>query len=244
MNCLVCQKLLDQWTPFCADHAPECNSNLYNCKTAIFVGNLLISDVILAKLVFHYKIIRWWVGTDVWLLYAWPPGRGKLSILWHRIKYWLLDRFVDENWLTSIHLKDEFEEFCNGKKAVVRWHIQGMLTEKLPKKPDSKISIAYYHPKENTIFQREVYGIDLIERLMPLYPEVNWIRLDGTKNMREIFPILTAYLRPTRHDGRSRLLAECQIQDIPYYWSGHGQPSIAEMKRFVDNIILKTHGNI
>ena len=33
------------------------------------------------------------------------------------------------------------------------------------------------------------------------------------------YPFVDFYLRPNRHDGPSRIRMECDINDIPYYWT-------------------------
>ena len=56
---------------------------------------------------------------------------------------------------------------------------------------------------------------------------INFIVVDGSRNMKDVFPVVDFYLRPNRHDGASRLRRECEIQEIPYYWTRR-DPSVKE----------------
>ena len=47
--------------------------------------------------------------------------------------------------------------------------------------------------------------------------------------MEEVFPIIDLYIHPNRHDGYSRLIRECDIQNIPYYWT-HENPNYNQLK--------------
>ena len=234
MNCLICQKSLDDFTPLCSKHAPVWGQSLHIGNMIIVVGELGLLDALLVKIMGR-KLIRWWVGTDVLLLREFPIGRGKLSVFKHRLLYHLTKIFVFENWITAGRLKDEFIS-CGGKRAVVRYHIRGMLTEKVIKIKHEGINIAWYATNSSKAV-RWKYGVDLIEKLMLLFYDVNWIRLDGTLDMKEVYPYLDGYIRPSRHDGRPRLVIECQIQGIPYYYSEDGNPDLEEMSNFVERVI-------
>jgi hypothetical protein len=48
---------------------------------------------------------------------------------------------------------------------------------------------------------------------------MNFIKVDGSQDMSKIYPITDFYLRPNRHDGSSRMIRECEINEIPYYHS-------------------------
>lgn len=236
MNCLVCQKdTLDDITPLCADHAPAWGKCRHLGKTTIIPGDIKLLDVIAIKLM-RRKLIRWWLGSDIWLLYSFPRGRGKLSVLRHRLKYHLTKNFVDENWLDSEKLLEEFVSI-GGERAIVRYHVRGMLTEKVKRIEHEGINIAYYWPKDSGEYQEEVYGVDMVKKLIYFYPQVNWLRLDGTLNMREIYPTLDGYIRPNRHDGGSRLIRECKLNGIPYYRSEDGKPDLDDMCDFVEWLI-------
>jgi glycosyltransferase involved in cell wall biosynthesis len=237
MNCLICQKHLDGYTPLCSEHAPAWGQSLHIDDTTIIPGGLGVFDALLIKLMGR-RLVRWWLGTDVWLLWAFPKGRGRLSVIKHRLKYHLTKFLVTENWVTSEILEEELIA-CHVRRTKVRYHIRGMLTEKIKKIPHDLVNIAYYYPKNSGDFQRYVYGIDLIEKLelMFPYPIVNWIPLDGKFTMREVYSIVDAVVRPSRHDGRPRILEECKLNSIPYYWSESGTPDLDSMSEFVTKVI-------
>lgn len=239
MNCLICQKPLDDFTPLCNEHAPAWGQSLHIGNTTIIAGELGLLDALLIKLMGR-KLVRWWLGTDVWLLWAFPKGRGKFSVLKHRLKYYLTKFFVSENWVTAEKLRDEFVA-CGGKRASVKYHIKGMLTEKVKKIAHDLVNIAYYCPKDSGESYRYKYGLDLIEKLelMFPYPIVNWIPLDGKFRMSEIYTIIDAMIRPSRHDGRPRMIEECKINSIPYYYSEDREPNLEDMSNFVQETIDK-----
>lgn len=245
MNCIICKKSLDDYTPLCADHAPAWGESVSAEKTTVTVGELRLLDVLVLKLMGH-KIIRWWVGTDVWLLFAFPRGRGKLSVIKHRLIYHLTKFFVSENWLTSERLKDEFIS-CGGQKSVVRYYISGVITEKVEKVAHSEVNIAYYLPKPGGESQKFTYGFDLIYKLAELFPEVTWCMLDGSfskSDMKAIYSILDGCVRPNRHDGRPRILEECKINSIPFYHSADGRPDLDEMVKFVRSVIWRKQNSM
>ncbi len=239
MNCLVCEKPLDGFTPLCGEHAPAWGESLSCYNLTIFVGELNLFSALLVRIMGR-KLIRWWVGSDVLLLHEFPPGRGKLSVFRHRLLYHLTKLFVTENWITAERLRDEFEA-CGGKKAFVRYHIEGMLMKKVVKIKHEGVNVAWYVTNSSKS-ARWKYGVDLVEELMLRFYDVNWIKLDGTLDMREVFPYLDAYIRPSRHDGRPRLVIECQTQGIPYYWSENGEPDLDEMFEFVKKIVDEKNG--
>jgi hypothetical protein len=57
--------------------------------------------------------------------------------------------------------------------------------------------------------------------------------------MSEIYSIVDAIVRPSRHDGRPRIIEECKINGILYYYSEDGQPDLEDMSNFVQEIIDK-----
>lgn len=180
------------------------------------------------------RIIRWWIGSDVLLLRMFPPGRGKFSVLRHRLKTWLTEPFIDEHWIYGEQLFKEFKQVRNSRKASLR--LCRAPIESVVKVPHEGVSIAYYQPKDD-VFSRWVYGIDLIEILVKRYPQVSWIKLDGTLNPKYFFQSLSGYLRPSRSDGHPRLIAECRENSIPTYWSENRQPNIDEMSKFVESLL-------
>lgn len=241
MNCLVCQKNLDEFTPFCSDHAPAWGKCLRINGMAIFPGELSVISAIVAKFILRQKLVRWWLGSDVFILLTFPPGRGKLSLLRYRFKHFVTKRLVDANWFDSKRLLIEYTEKFKCRNPQEKHHILNMLTEKVSKRKHEGINIAYYWPKKSNQYYEYLYGIDLIEKLILLYPEAHWLRLNGALKpqveMKMFLPIVDAYIRPSRHDGGSRLVRECRLNDIPVYWSEDGKPTLKEICKFVETII-------
>lgn len=216
----------------CLQRTPQWGRHIELEDKAIFIGEIPVNRMLNAWR--KKKIIRWWVGSDVLLLRMFPPGRGKLSVLKHRFKTWLIEPFIDEHWIYGQQLFREFKQVWSSRKAQLRLCRSSI--ESVARIPSETVNIAYYHPKDD-VFSRWVYGIDLIEKLITLYPQVNWIKLDGTLNPKYFFQSLNGYLRPSRSDGMSRIVEECKIHSVPYYWSENREPNIAEMSKFVESLL-------
>ncbi len=238
MSCLICRKQLDDYTPLCADHAPAWGKCLRINGMAIFAGELGILDAVITRLFFRQRLVRWWLGSDVWLLWAFPYGRGKFTVMRTRIKHFITKFFVDENWFDSERLLREYTGKFGMRRCTEKHHIRGMFCNKIEKIPhDGALNVAFYWPKNCSDYQCELYGINLIQQLVAFYQQVNWIALDGSRDMRKIYPMLDAYIRPTRHDGGSRLIRECRLNEIPFYWSEDGKPDLDAMCKFVEKIM-------
>lgn len=187
--------------------------------------------------------IRWWLGSDVFCLMLCPPGRGMLSIFLHRLFVVVSEPFFDEHWVDSQDLKDELKSIAlidENKPILVEPHI-GKNFKVFEKKKHDGINIAYYHPRTNTRYQCWLYGVDIVEKLRARYSELNWIRLDGTADMSKILPILDIYIRPNRHDGRSRLKEECRLNQIPVIWTNQLNPNLAEICASLDELLKNSH---
>lgn len=216
----------------CLNLTPQWGKHFEVEDKTVFVGDIPIKQML--KVWRKKKVVRWWIGSDVLLLRTFPPGRGKLSVLKHRLKAWLTEPFINEHWIYGERLLEEFKQTWSLRKASLR--LCSAPIEQVVKVPHDGVNIGYYHPRDDT-YARWVYGIDLIENLMPCYPEVNWIKLDGTLNPKYFFQLLNGYLRPTRYDGWPRLCQECRINDIPFYWSENRQPNLAELCEFVESLL-------
>jgi len=165
-----------------------------------------------------------WTGSDVLYMMRFPPYirlRFKMKILAMRVVAMIIQPFIQENYVDHELLKDELETV--GFKNIKVFNDQLKYTEPFEKKPHKEFNILYYYPKgkKNKRFIRWLYGMDIIERLRSTIksPRVKWIMVDGSQNMENVFPVIDFYVRPTRHDGASRLRQECKINNIPYYWS-------------------------
>jgi hypothetical protein len=216
----------------CLSYTPQFGNILNFPNQIVFVGE--IDTILMLKNWKRKKIIRFWIGSDVLLLRMFPPGRGKLSVLKHRLKVWLTEPFIDEHWVYGNQLFKEFKEVWSDRKAQLR--LCRASIDPVVRVPSETVNVAYYHPRDD-IFARWVYGIDFIERLMLLYPQVNWIKLDGTLNPKYFFQALTGHIRPSRSDGHPRLIEECKVHGIPFYWSENCLPDLEEMSKFVESLL-------
>lgn len=187
-----------------------------------------------------------WTGTDVMRLNN--TYKRKLLKRPYWILFRLIVRFFDmtmiEGHTTNCEwLREELLEFGFKKKIEIQ------LTplkhpEWYQKVPHTLFNVLYYKPPQPDIkFRDWVYGVDLIQRLRKEYMKtIQFISVDGEDDMKRIYPLIDMYLRPNRHDGYSRMVRECDIQGIPYYWS-HKDPDYDEMKKILDDEIEKKHNS-
>ncbi|KKM64873.1 hypothetical protein LCGC14_1496960 [marine sediment metagenome] len=181
-----------------------------------------------------------WTGTDVLML----NNRRKRKLL--KRPYWiafrLLVKFLDmtiiEGHLTNCELlKKELIEF--GFKKPIEIQLTPLKhNEKYKKTPHETFNVLYYAPEQSDQkFIDWLYGLDLIRRLEKQYSHpVQFVSVDGKDDMERIYPKIDMYIRPNRHDGFSRMVRECEIQEIPYYWSQEN-PVYYKMKFKLDEII-------
>ena len=184
-----------------------------------------------------------WTGTDVFMLNNWRKRKLLKRPYWivFRILVKFLDRTMIEGHVTNSELlKKELEEFGFKKK------IELMLTPlnhifKYPKAEHTPFNVLYYKPPRSDLkFRDWLYGIDLIERLRKEYSyPVLFTSVDGGDDMSRIYPLIDFYVRPNRHDGNSRMTRECDVQEIPYYWSNEN-PDYDEMKKALNEAIKKS----
>lgn len=169
---------------------------------------------------FRYKkVIKWWIGTDALTMATYPPGdfRWHVRIFFRRIWYRIIESFIYQHWFVAEHLANSIRVAENKKYLVVDPPI---IATKIKKKKHDGFNVLYYFPSitKNIKFKKWLYGFDIFEYTREqLFPQLNYIVVDGSQNMTEIYPIVDFYLRPTRHDGHSRMIDECQINNIPYY---------------------------
>ena len=138
--------------------------------------------------------------------------------------------FVEEHYVDHKLLK--YHLIQKGYKNIRVYPDRIKHNKPYPKKQHEGFNILFYCPegKKNKKFIRWLYGIDIYEQLKKELNDVNWLVVSGSSDMSEIYPITDFYLRPTRHDGASRMRQECEIQDIPYYWSQEN-PDIEEIRK-------------
>jgi len=189
-------------------------------------------------------IYKHWLGTDALKLTTYPPGKfsWRFRIFAERILWRLLEPLIDQHSVVHPRLSKYLIKFGISDDKISIKMDKGNCDYCI--KPCKKIkhegiNIAFYYPGDrgNRKFKRWVYGMDVIEELIRIFPKINWIHLDGTKDMCRIYPTLDAYIRPSRHDGMPRMILECQILNIPYYWDEKFNPSVGEVYTFVERVI-------
>ena len=163
-----------------------------------------------------------WTGTDSLMLLDVSRQPLKKKIYWiiFRVLARIIDVFADEHYCDSENVADNVRKFGMKKKISV---VPDKLnhTDKYPKIDHDGFNVIYYLPNCNKDkkFKEWLYGYDVFKKISSTMPYVNFVILDGTNNMEEIYPLTDFYLRPNRHDGASRMVQECKIQQIPYYHS-------------------------
>ena len=161
-----------------------------------------------------------WTGTDSLMLldYSKRPLSIKIWFWFFRRAIRILERFVSHHLVNSSLVEKNLLTF-KVKKPIEYIETPLKYTKKLPKIPHEGINILYYMPKGFDVkFKKWLYGYDIFLNLQDKI-DANWIVVDGSQDLAEIYPIVDFYLRPNRHDGNSRLIRECDIQNIPYYYS-------------------------
>lgn len=116
------------------------------------------------------------------------------------------------------------------------------LVGKIKKERSKRFTILYYLPKHaqnlgGQKYLKWLYGYDVWENvntmLVRMTPTMEWkiklIVVDGTADMNEVWKTVDFYVRPTRHDGQSRMILECEENNIPYYFEPNGNPSVIDI---------------
>lgn len=161
-----------------------------------------------------------WTGTDSLMLVDYSMRKWKKKPYWFVFRWLIriLDFFIECHYCDSVNVADNVRKFGTRKQVKV-FHDKVNYSNKFTKIPHKWFNVIYYNPKSRTDkqFTRWLYGIDIIEKVKEKLPNINFVELDGTKDMSEVYPIADFCLRPNRHDGASRMIQECRINEIPYY---------------------------
>ena len=145
-----------------------------------------------------------------------------------RILVRVLDFFIEGHYCDAENVADNVKKFGT-RKSVKVFHDRVNYPVKFEKKQHDGFNVIYYNPKsrKDKQFVRWLYGLDIIQEVEKRLPGINFIELDGTKDMSVIYPITDFMIRPNRHDGASRIRQECDINEIPYYWT-NSNPSVID----------------
>ena len=207
-----------------------------DAKEFIWNGKLIIKErQVRLKDLFRPNVIKWWIGTDALTLIKYPPGSltWYIRIFFRRIWYRFVHRYV-EHWVVSENIGNEIEQFGIKEYEIV----QPNPAHKVVRRKHFGINILYYYPdkKKNKRFNEWVYGKDVFDKVQKHCLGVNWIVLDGNKDIIEAYEIADGVIRPNRHDGMPRMILECQAMGIPYYWSTNFMPQIDEIIEFIETL--------
>lgn len=175
-----------------------------------------------------------WTGSDVLFLIKYPPSKKRkyIYMFCYRIFAKILDFFAQEHYVVSSHLVKELSTVV--KKPIKVLPDPPLFTKKVQKIGHPTFNVMYYRPKTNNqIFTDWVYGYDIIQEVKKEV-DADFVELDGTFDMEEVYAETDFYLRPNRHDGNPRMVMECAINNIPYYWTYENpnkEDIIREIKR-------------
>ncbi len=244
-SCLKCGTATNHFV-FCEDCTPHYGqavtvyeNNLKKYLT-LFIGSIPFFSVIASRLSGHLPV-KWWMGTDALTMWAMPPGKSKTLVLLHRIKMRLLKPLIFQHWVTGPRLLEDLEKSGTLKMdevLVAYW--PGKYHTISEKKQHDGFNILYYDPLD-TEFQRWKYGIDIIAKIKEQVSDVNWIKADGTQDMKELYTITDLYIRPSRHDGEPRINVECKVNRIPVIYSEDGNPSVEQFVKEINLIKKNRH---
>jgi len=173
-----------------------------------------------------------WTGSDVLFATSFPKHSRKIKyvyMLGMRLFAKLADKFVQKHVVVSEHLIKELTPLRLKKPIEVR-NNPVFYPEPFEKKKHRTFNLIYYYPgdKKNRPFNRWLYGYDIMLTIKEMFPKINIIVIDGSLNMKWVYPFADFCARPNRHDGDSRMIRECQINNIPYYHSKEN-PSLKEL---------------
>lgn len=165
------------------------------------------------------KII--WTGTDSLFLVKFPKAQSlrKLPyIMALRIFAKLSDVFTQEHYVCGELVAKNIKKF-GMKKKIVFFHDLIKYLDKYEKQDHDGFNILYYIPNLKR-FNRWLYGYDEFSKIKEalIDYDINFIVVDGSLDMAEIYPIIDLYLRPHNHDGQPRIIDECINNEIPFIW--------------------------
>jgi len=146
-----------------------------------------------------------------------------------------MEYFIEAHYCDSENIKDNLLAFGTKKQIVVMpdklKHIH-----KFDKERHDKFTILFYLPKRLDMdFCKWLYGYDIFLKIKERLPDFHYLVVEGNSDMKYVYPFVDFYLRPNRHDGASRMRRECEIQDIPYYWT-QKDPSVREAIKAIEDV--------
>jgi len=177
-----------------------------------------------------------WTGTDSLMLVDYSMRTFRKKVYWwlFRRLIRIMDYFIQEHYCDSQFLAVHIEEFGTKRNIKV---VPDRLkhTEPYPKEAHDGFTVLLYRPMgADKKFTSWLYGFDIMDEVKERLPHVNFLEVHGGNDMKYVYPFVDFYLRPNRHDGASRMRRECDIQNIPYYWS-RTNPSVGDAVKVIED---------
>ena len=164
-----------------------------------------------------------WTGTDSLMLVDYSMRTFRKKVYWWIFRRLIrtMDHFIEAHYCDAENIADNLRKFGTQKPIRVMPDIL-LHTEVYPKEAHNKFNVLYYFPgtTKDKEFTKWLYGWDIFLKVRKHFlptTDVNFIIIDGRADMKSVFPVTDFYIRPNRHDGASRLIRECEIQNIPYF---------------------------
>lgn len=190
------------------------------------------------------KLICWWLGTDALTLRVNPPSSSRLwylKLFLYRIKWKLIHRFF-EHW--SVH--KNLVKFLNGfgiKDVKINIDPPKYITR--DQIPHDTFNVLYYRPNPVNLGGQDYidwyYGYEIFKQVKKNLPFINFIEVDGTQDLKDIYPYIDCYIRPNYFDGMPRMVLEAELLNIPYIWisetdnNGILKPSVEKTIKFIED---------
>ena len=143
---------------------------------------------------------RYWTGNDAW----------KYLNVWH---YWLrakiINLFFDKHYFIASHM-----QVLTGEVRTITTPL--MRAERKEKEPCIHFRVAYYEAEGSYV---DRYGLNMIERLMEIFPDFKWIAIKPNQysesEMYELYHNLDLYIRPSTWDGDPFMVREALHFGVP-----------------------------
>jgi len=167
----------------------------------------------------------YWTGTDSLMLIDTSKRGLRKRLYWalFRLFVRVVEFFIEGHFCETDHNRAHLIEFGMRKPIWIVQNVDVEHAEKYTRQPHEGFYVLYYRPKrQDQGFLDWLYGYDIFQKVKQYFlnrEDIYFWEVDGTEDMRSVYPMVDFYLRPNRHDGFSRMRKECEIQGIPYYHS-------------------------
>lgn len=166
----------------------------------------------------------YWTGTDSLMMVDLKMRKLRKRPYWwlYRFLIKLLDPFIQGHFCVSENVANNIRKFGTKKPITVKPK-PILYQEPFPKQEHEGFNVLFYmiKGKKDDEFNHWLYGYDTLLRVkakLSDFKNVHFIELhDDTSNMSKIYPIVDLYIRPNRHDGGSRMVRECELNNIPVF---------------------------